>query len=155
MSIAPNKRTATKRAGDKRTRLERAHALCERIGEGMSLRKAAEIEGFSHRDFLGMVATQPELQVLYSQAKEAGIDARVEALTEQSDEIIKQAKAARRNAGAIVSAFATKARVVQWNAEKLAPKKYGARLDLNHSGSIDLANALNAARKRKDGDAPG
>lgn len=36
----------------------------------------------------------------------------------------------------------------KWLAAKLLPKVYGDKLDLNHSGAIDLAGALDAARKR-------
>lgn len=141
---------ARKKVGDRRTQGQRAVAVCERVADGLSLRKAAQQEGLDHSRFLQMVSANKDLQVLYSEAKEAGIDARVEALREQADDVMKHAKSKGHDASSYVSAFATKARVVQWDAEKLAPKKYGAKLDLNHSGSIDLAGALNSARKRKD-----
>ena len=38
----------------------------------------------------------------------------------------------------------------KWLAGKRNPKKYGDKIGLEHSGSIDLAGALDAARKRAE-----
>jgi len=42
----------------------------------------------------------------------------------------------------------------KWAMSKLAPKKYGDKIGVEHSGTIELASALEAARKRRrDGSA--
>lgn len=40
----------------------------------------------------------------------------------------------------------------KWAMSKLAPKKYGDKIGIEHSGQIELASALEAARKRLKGD---
>lgn len=141
---------AKKLPGDRRPAAKRAVALCERVAGGMSLRKAAKAEGLRHTVFLSMVAKDEELRILYTAACDAAIETRILELGEQADAVMRFAKLKGKAASAYVSAFATKARVSQWEAERRMPKKYGNRLDLNHSGSIDLASRLNAARKRTD-----
>lgn len=149
-SILPSVPNAKAKPGETRSQRQRAEVVCLLVADGLSMRKACIKVGLHHGDFLKYVSTDKALEVQYAQAKDCGIDTRVDALREQADDVMAHAKTAGPNASSYVSAFATKARVVQWDAEKLSPKKYGAKLDLNHSGSIDLAGALNAARKRSN-----
>jgi hypothetical protein len=74
----------------------------------------------------------------------------VSTLDEEIDGVIASVKRGAKNASALVSAFARKQAGVWWVAERLMPKKYGARLNLNHSGSVDLAGRLQAARERME-----
>lgn len=150
MSFPPPRPGAKKLPGDQRPPLERARAICARVANGKSLRRAARIEGMDHSSFLQLVAVDEELRILYEQSRTTAIEERIVGVGEQADEVMRHAKKVGKAAASYVSAFATKARVAQWEAERLMPKKYGTRLDLNHSGSIDLAGRLNAARKRSD-----
>lgn len=148
MSILPSEPGAKNRPGDKRSVAKRALAICERVAGGVGLRKAAKAEGLGHTVFLRLVATDEPLRILYEQCRTSAIEERIVGLGESADAVMRFAKSKGKAAAAYVSAFATKARVAQWEAERLMPKKYGNRLDLNHSGSIDLAGRLNAARNR-------
>lgn len=40
----------------------------------------------------------------------------------------------------------------RWRASKIAPTEYGEKIGVEHSGTVQLADALEAARKRVKGD---
>jgi hypothetical protein len=148
------KPAARVKPGETRTQMERAIAMCERIASKSSLRAAAQLEGLDSSEFLRMVAKDEELRLLYIASREAALEASVAGMEQEADEVMKTALRKGKAAAAYVSAFSKKVNVLTWQAERLMPKKYGNRLDLNHSGSIDLAGRLNAARARtaKNGD---
>lgn len=134
-SVAPPAKPAKVKPGEKRTEAERALAMCRLIADGKSLRKAAEVEGLKHSDFLALVAADAALRKLYETSKEAGIEASISELEEGADQLmIDVRKRTTRNAGALVGAFGHKANAVKWRAEKQLPKKYGPRVDHTLSG---------------------
>lgn len=148
MSLAPNKPAAKKRPGDRRSVRKRAVAMCAHVADGKSLRAAADIEGLDHADFLGLVAKNDELRIRYETARAACVESRRSALSSEADTVMAVAKRQGKKASAYVSAFNVKANIAKWEAERLLPKVYGNRLDVNHSGAIDLAGRLSKARER-------
>lgn len=148
MSILPKQPGAKKLPGDKRPAMERSIAVCERVAGGMSLTKACRAEGIKDWTVLRLVAKHEALRILYEESRVACVESRVAGLAEQADVVMRFAKRSGKQAAAYVSAFATKARIAQWEGERLMPKKYGTRIDLNHSGAIDIASRLAAARQR-------
>jgi hypothetical protein len=105
---------------------EIADRICERIIEGAALYKLCEEDGFpgektvyqwldKHEDFAQKYARARELQ----QDREAD---KIVSIADETDDPNK----ARLQIDAR-----------KWRASKLAPKKYGDRLDLNHSGAIE------------------
>lgn len=153
MSILPSVPGAKKRPGDARSAKKRALAVCDRILDGMSLGKACEAEGLGKSALLRLVRQDEALRAAYTTAKQEGVEA---GLSNSDDGLAEAAELARKNrkgARAFVTAQAALARRAEWRAERLLPKVYGTRIDLNHSGSIDLAGRLNAARERMKGKA--
>lgn len=149
MSIMPSKPAAKKRAGDKRPPRVRALAAIDRVAAGLSLRKACEAEGIDQSDVQNLFRKDEELRILYETAVSIRRDAVVDDLVEEGDAVMEKAlKKGTYNAGAYVSAFVAKANIVKWEAERREPKKWGNRIDVNHSGSIDLAGRLAKARER-------
>ena len=148
MSFPPIPKSARKSPSDRRTERQRAEAVCKHVACGKSLRTSAMAEGFDHSQFLGLVSRNEEIRIFYSAACDAAVEARVSELGDEANEVMAFAKRKGAAASAFVSAFVAKTRVSQWEAERRMPKKYGNRLDLNHTGSIDLAGRLSKARER-------
>lgn len=149
MSFPPTPpKSARKNPGDRRTERQRAEAVCKHVACGKSLRAAAMAEGLDHSQFLGLVSRNEEVRIFYSAACDAAVEARVSELGDEANKVMAFARKNGSDASALVSAFAVKARVSQWEAERRIPKKYGNRIDLNHTGSIDLAGRLSKARER-------
>jgi hypothetical protein len=100
--------------------------ICERIADGESLRGICKSEGMPHYcTALQWLKEEPGFASQYAHAREDQADA-------YADEIIAIADTEEDAAKARVRVDARK-----WVASKLKPKKYGDKLDLNHSGSIE------------------
>jgi len=132
---------------------ETADAICARVSEGASLRSACKEHGLSHTAFLLWCRTRPELANQYAQAREVGTDAEFEALAELQDET-----PVRGPSGAVDAGWVAWKRLQidtkKWELSKKAPKKYGDKLDLNHSGSVNLsiAEAVRSFNERRASD---
>lgn len=154
MSILPNQPGAKKLPGDQRSQAERATAICIRVANGKSLRRAARLEGMDHSRFLQLVAVDEPLRILYEQSRNTAVEERIVGIGEQADEVMRHAKKVGKAASSYVSAFATKARVAQWEAERLMPKKYGTTridmtVDANVRGSVSYVANMPARRRQE------
>ena len=99
----------------------------------------------------------PELRELYARAKE-------EQLQILADEIVPLADEDRVCEKVTIKADGSREVVIldqvdrsklqidsrKWLLSKLAPKKYGDKIQTEHSGSIDIAGVLESARKRAE-----
>ena len=104
---------------------EIADAICEAIIEGGALYRICEQEGFpSENTVYRWIEEKPEFREKYARARELQQDREADKIVVIADETTDPNKARLQ----------IDAR--KWRASKLAPKKYGDRLDLNHSGSI-------------------
>ena len=104
---------------------EIADAICEAIIEGGALYRICEQEGFpSENTVYRWIEEKPEFREKYTRARELQQDREADKIVVIADETTDPNKARLQ----------IDAR--KWRASKLAPKKYGDRLDLNHSGSI-------------------
>lgn len=150
MDSLPPVRSARAKKGDTRTQRERALAICDQVRNGSSLRAAAKAEGLDHSEFLKMVRADEDLRVFY---EAAGNDA-AETNIAETDALIKNATkkvlTSRKPLSTYVRMIQTQVNFSMWHAERLNQKRYGNRLDLNHSGSIDVAGRLARAKKRID-----
>lgn len=145
----PEQPQAHVRESDTRPPRARAFAMCDRMAsEGISLRKSAVAEGLGHADFLWLVRKDDELRIAYEQAREIGREVTVDSLREEAEQVMKTALMRGSDASSYVAAFNVRVGLIRWEAERREPKKYGARLDVNHSGTIDLAARLASARSR-------
>jgi hypothetical protein len=109
---------------------EQIPLILEGMETGQSLRKCCEAVGISSGTFLRWVDADPELQEQYTRARARMLDAQAEDLEEIGDQ------AATAESAVEVAGLRLKSDNRKWLLSKLAPKKYGDKLDLSHSGSI-------------------
>jgi hypothetical protein len=116
---------------------EKAASVCERVAAGESLRKAVEAEGITHPTFLRWVGQNAELADQYTRAREMGADVSFDALEELKDETPERGPSGTVDAG-WVAWKRLQIDTAKWSLAKKAPKKYGEKLDLNHSGRVQF-----------------
>ncbi|WP_208180015.1 terminase small subunit protein [Sinorhizobium medicae] len=126
---------------------ELAAAICERISNGESLRSICEDEGFPSKSTVFKWLSENEVfSDQYARAREAQADAIF-------DDILSIADDARndwmekldseggnlgwRENGEAVRRSQLRIEARKWMAGKLRPKKYGEKLDLNVSGTLE------------------
>lgn len=110
----------------------KADAILDAMYEGTSLRKAAEEQGISPGTFLRWVDADASLAEQYTRARARLLDVRAEGLEDLGEQ------AARAKSQTKVAGLRLQSENRKWLLAKLAPKKYGERLDLNHGGGITL-----------------
>ena len=102
-----------------------ADRICEEIIGGAALYKLCQREDFpSETAVYTWLSKQPAFAEKYARARELQQDREADHMVVIADETTDPNKARLQ----------IDAR--KWRASKLAPKKYGDRLDLNHSGSV-------------------
>lgn len=133
---------------------EIADAICERIADGKSLRSICLSDDMPTKTTVFNWLADPQhsdFLTKYAHAREAQADSLVDEMTDIADNgtndwmmknhgesvsWVENGEALRRSALRISSR--------QWIAEKLKPKKYGAKLDIEHS-PIRIVIAKDAA----------
>lgn len=105
---------------------EIADRICDEIIGGAALYKLCQQPDFpAERAVYQWLERYPEFAQKYARARELQQDREADHIVTIADEA-KDANVARLQIDAR-----------KWRASKLAPKKYGDRLDLNHSGAIE------------------
>jgi hypothetical protein len=104
---------------------DQIQTVLERLADGMSLRSISKLSGMPKvTTFLDWVGKDAALAEQYARAREAGQDA----IGEEILEIVDQA----------TPDTATRDRLRfdarRWYLSKLAPKRYGDKVDVNHGG---------------------
>lgn len=126
---------------------EIAEQICDLLMDGMSLVKICERDDMPHRStVIRWMADNADFATRCARARDAQADL-------MDDKILDVAEASTSETAA---ADRVKIAAYQWRASKLQPKKYGDKLDLNHSGSItnmseEQLNARLAELLRKAG----
>jgi hypothetical protein len=106
---------------------EMANAICERIADGESLRKICVGDGFPTKTTVfRWLAQQESFRAQYAHAREMQAETHLDGLVDLADEATDPA----------LARLQIDAR--KWAASKLAPKKYGDKLDLNHGGALRI-----------------
>lgn len=108
-------------------------AILEAMENGESLRSACKPWDVKVSTFLLWVSKDEGLAEQYAQARARLLDVRAEELEEIGDQ------AAQAETAVEVAGLRLKSDNRKWLLSKLAPKKYGDKLDLNHSGSLALS----------------
>jgi hypothetical protein len=108
---------------------ETRQAILDRLAEGESLRAVCASEGMPGKStVMEWLDADADFRTKYARAREAQADVLFEGMADIEDKVM---------CGELKP---DAARVVldsqRWRAEKLKPKAYGAKLDLNHSGSV-------------------
>ena len=115
----------------------KADAILLALTEGKSLRKAAKSNGIADSTFLLWVSNDKALAEQYAQARETGIEADFERLCELRDESPVAGPSGGVDPG-WVAWRRLQMDTMRWALSKRAPKKYGEKLDLNHSGGVQI-----------------
>lgn len=118
---------------------ELADSICERIANGESLRQIGgtngmPIESTIHR----WIIQDPDFASKYARARERQGD-----LMDEEQMVLKhklESGEVDPAAGRVILG------ILQWRAAKLAPKKYGDKLDIQHSGNVEVTDASLDAR---------
>lgn len=116
--------------------------ILDKLSVGKSLREICSAEGMPSESLVRKWVTQDDdFGTQFARAREAGMEALGDEIlqiadSQEGDIIVSDDGREIVNHDAIQRA---KLRVDtrKWIMSKIAPKKYGDRLDLNHSGSID------------------
>lgn len=108
-----------------------ADLICDLVMDGKSLRTICLADDMPSRStVMKWLANHEDFADQYARAREAQQDTYAEEIIHIAD-TAKDANLARLQIDAR-----------KWHASKLAPKKYGDKLDLNHGGSIALTPTL-------------
>jgi hypothetical protein len=111
------------------------------IRAGTSTYKILKERNIRQEAFYSVLGQSAEASERYARAKFDGLERMADdivAITEDEERDVDRAK--------------LQVDTRKWLLSKLAPKRYGDLLHLQHSGSIDLASELEAARKRAKSD---
>lgn len=117
-------------------------ALLDEIAGGKSMVRACAMPGMPNRTaFLNRVAEDPVLQKRY----EIAMQARADVLAEQTIDIADDGSndtyldedGNKKTDHDVVSRSKLRVAARQWYIAKVAPKKYGDKVDLNHGGQAD------------------
>jgi hypothetical protein len=122
---------------------ETREAILDRLAQGESLRaicRDADMPGF--RTVMEWLEADADFRTKYARAREAQADVLFEGMADIEDKVI------------LGDLKPDAARVVldsqRWRAEKLKPKAYGAKLDLNHAGEIGIRRIERVVRHPAD-----
>ena len=125
---------------------EIADAICEHIAQGKSLRWICAEDGMPGSTTVYRWLNENEgFRKQYTHARELQAEF-------YADEIIEIADLAK-NEDAQVARLRVDAR--KWKASKLAPKKYGDKLDLNHSGGVKVERIARVIHDPRNPDSAG
>ncbi|MEX2741098.1 terminase small subunit protein [Rhizobium mongolense] len=126
-----------------------ADAICEQIADGTSLRRICKDESMPAKSTVFAWLADPsheEFRTKYAYAREAQADSLVDDMTDIADDGSNDWMEKRdgegeaigwRENGEAMRRSALRISTRQWIAEKLKPKKYGSKLDLNVSGKLE------------------
>ena len=132
-----------------------AAEICKRLAAGESLRRiCADPDGaFPDRSTVNdWIANNKEgFSDQYARARDAGLDVMADELLQISDE---QAAVTRLNGETFdpdVQRDRLRVDTRKWYLSKLAPKRYGDKIAVEHSGSVSIEDRLRAGRARVGG----
>lgn len=126
-----------------------ADAICEKLADGNSLRSICAADDMPARSTVFKWLADPAHSAFvdqYARAREAQAEALFEDILDIADDGSNDYTVKKRPDGSEYDAFdaehvqRSKLRVDarKWMVAKLAPKKYGDRVELEHSGGINL-----------------
>lgn len=110
---------------------ELAECICGLLAAGNSLRAICRTPGMPSKSFvMEWLSEDKAFADQYARARELGIDERFEAMADEVETIEDN----------------NRARLVfdmrRWELSKLAPKKYGDKIDHNHSGDVNMHHTV-------------
>ncbi len=121
-------------------------AICAKLADGQSLVQALKADGMPSRShFYEQVAADPEFADMYARAKADGIEAMADDLMAIADEAeVANVTDAEGNVVDLKLDYTAVARnrlrvdTRKWLLAKLAPKKYGDKIEHEHKGGLSV-----------------
>lgn len=116
---------------------EKAEEILSRLATGESLRSICRTPGMPDEAVVrGWVLDDREgFASLYARARDLGLDAMADELLEISDEVVGSTESGASDSGA-VNRNRLRVDARKWYLSKLAPKRYGDRVDVTHGGQV-------------------
>lgn len=116
-----------------------ANTICRRLADGESLRAICKDKAMPDRETVRRWLNENSLfRGQYATAR----DQMVDALAERAMEYAETATAENANARRLF------VDTVKWYTGKVAPKKYGERVNVEHSGKVTIGDAIEEGRRR-------
>lgn len=120
------------------------HSIFGDISKGISLRKACKNSGIPRITFYNWIDEDQKEIDRYTRAKEQGIEARFESIEEDYNEEPQRDPETGKIDSAWVQLQRLKIDSKKWELSKLAPKKYGDKIDVTSKGeSIQAPSVVN------------
>ena len=131
-----------------KNRAELAELVPEFMADGLSMRQSCLKAGLTAQTFLRAVDDSPALAERYAQARGALLDAMVDQILTLADAPVPLLDNGATDPG-LVRQRQLQIDARRWVLSKLAPNKYGDRLDVSVSDArISITGALAAAQSR-------
>ena len=111
--------------------------VLDRMSEGETIVAACRAEGVPRRTFYDRVRADKDLEARKAQAEGEGIDALADRLMETAVDGSKDKVEGLVDVDHIARAR-LKAETLRWFLSKLAPRRYGDKLGVEHSGGLAL-----------------
>ena len=120
------------------------HSIFEDISKGMSLRKACKNNGIPRITFFDWIDKDENEADRYTRARQQGIEARFESIEEDYSEEPQRDPETGKIDSAWVQLQRLKIDSKKWELSKMAPKKYGDKIDVTSKGeSIQAPSVVN------------
>lgn len=118
--------------------------IFEDVSKGLSLRRACKNNGIPRITFYDWVDKEQRFADLYTRARQQGIEARFESIEEDYSEEPQRDPETGKIDSAWVQLQRLKIDSKKWELSKLAPKKYGDKIDVTSKGeSIQAPSVVN------------
>lgn len=110
---------------------ETRETILEQIAEGKSLREVCRQDGMpGFRTVMEWLDAEEDFRTKYARAREAQADVLFDGMASIEDKV--EAGELKPDAARVILDSQ------RWRAEKLKPKAYGAKVDVNHRGNVGL-----------------
>lgn len=120
------------------------NSIFEDISKGMSLRKACKNSGIHRITFYNWIDGEQKEIDRYTRARQQGIEARFESIEEDYNEEPQRDPETGKIDSAWVQLQRLKIDSKKWELSKLAPKKYGDKIDVTSKGeSVQAPSVVN------------
>jgi len=121
---------------------EQVDAIIADITGGMGTIRAVEAQGLHRMTFYRALDADAALRDRYARAKDAGLEAMADETLEIADTVTGDTiddDGVIRIAPDVVARARLRVDTRKWLLSKLAPKKYGDKVDVQHGGTVDLS----------------
>ena len=105
--------------------------------EGLSLRQSCLAAGTNTPTFLGWVAADSKLAEHYVHAREALLDKMADDTLSIADQAVGSTDTGQTDSGAVAKQR-LQVDTRKWLLSKLAPKKYGEKIETIHAGEVEI-----------------